>query len=184
MPNLLDLIRGRRSVLDDLPAEPQGVRPDYGLRGAQISPQKSPYEPTLAPGETRSREDLQSMLWAVIEAAGMEAVPGVGPRKLERRAPARVRKTSAPPAAETEPPKPKPEAWSNASDPLPHLPGQYVSASGNKMHEFQVRMLEEKNGFVVDKTDAGFKIIDPANGRSWKYNSITRAISDFGFGGD
>jgi hypothetical protein len=79
------------NLLSLLQSEPEGVRPGYGLQGAQISPQRSAYEPTLAPGETRSREDLLSMLAGVIEAAGMAVVPGVGPRKSEQRAPARVR---------------------------------------------------------------------------------------------
>jgi hypothetical protein len=90
MGNLLSLLR----------REPEGVRPDYGLTGAQISPQRSAYEPTLAPGETRSREDLLSMLAGVIEAAGMAVVPGVGPRKLEQQAPARVRPGAEKPFAE------------------------------------------------------------------------------------
>lgn len=73
-------------------AQTSGASPGFGLAGAQIRPmQQSPYEPTLAPGQTRSREDLRSMLGGVIEAAGMMAVPGVGPHKLEQRAPARIR---------------------------------------------------------------------------------------------
>ena len=66
----------------DVPTE--GVRPDYGLGTAQFRPmQKSQYEPTLESGETRSPQDLQSMLAGVIEAAGMAALPGIGP-KLSR----------------------------------------------------------------------------------------------------
>lgn len=67
--------------------QPSVVRPDYGLTGAMISAQRSPYEPTLAPGETRSRDELRSMLGGVIEAAGMAVVPGVGPRQIEMRPP-------------------------------------------------------------------------------------------------
>jgi len=68
-----------------------GVRPDYGLSTAQFQPmQKSQYEPTLESGETRSPEDLRSMLAGVIEAAGMAAVPGVGPHETGVRAPGRT----------------------------------------------------------------------------------------------
>ena len=70
----------------------QGVRPDYGLGTAQFRPmQKSQYEPTLESGETRSPQDLQSMLAGVIEAAGMAALPGVGPRQMKKRPPASTR---------------------------------------------------------------------------------------------
>lgn len=74
------------------PKRPVSVRPDYGLTGAQVlQTQKSPYERTLRPGETRSAEDLQGMLAEVIMAAGSNALPGAGPRGQARQAPARVR---------------------------------------------------------------------------------------------
>jgi hypothetical protein len=54
-----------------------GVRPDYGLSTATgISPQqRSPYQRTLDPGETRSAGEVQDMLADVILAAG--GVPGM-----------------------------------------------------------------------------------------------------------
>jgi hypothetical protein len=81
----------RRALEGDDPSRKEEVRPDFGLTGAQILPaEKSQYEPTLAPGEKRTPEDLQSMLAGVIEAAAMSAVPGVGPHTPETRAPGRV----------------------------------------------------------------------------------------------
>jgi len=66
----------------DVPTE--GVRPDYGLGTAQFRPmQKSQHERTLESGETRSPEDLQSMLAEVIMAAGAGASPVTGPRGME-----------------------------------------------------------------------------------------------------
>lgn len=63
------------------------VRPDFGLTGAQIGPQRSPYERTMASGETRSAQDLQSMLGEVILAAGSGALPAIGPRGQARQPP-------------------------------------------------------------------------------------------------
>ena len=66
----------------DVPTE--GVRPDYGLGTAQFRPmQKSQHERTLESGETRSPEDLQSMLAEVILAAGAKSSGLVGPRGKE-----------------------------------------------------------------------------------------------------
>jgi hypothetical protein len=84
-----------RGPLDYLPREPTGVRttPQGGLdlgsimQGAGIDHQRSQYEPTLRPGETRSREELQSMLWNVVQSAGMESLPGIGPHKLAQQNP-------------------------------------------------------------------------------------------------
>jgi hypothetical protein len=80
------------ALLQGQTQQPSTVRPDYGLTGAMISAQRSPYERTLAPGETRTAGDLQSMLGEVILAAGAGASPVTGPRGVElARTAARVR---------------------------------------------------------------------------------------------
>jgi hypothetical protein len=70
-----------------------GVRPDFGLAGAQIKPMaRSPYERTLRPGETRGKDELRDMLAEVIMAAGAGASPVTGPRGVQlARTAARVR---------------------------------------------------------------------------------------------
>ena len=106
MANLLDLLTGYRSPLDRLPAQPTGVRTSGGeanlaaiLAGAQLQQQqKSQYEPTLAPGERRTPEELQAMLANVIEAAGMAAVPGVGPHEMARQNPSARRRVAREPS--------------------------------------------------------------------------------------
>lgn len=86
MANLYDLLLGR-------PAQPvPQPRLGYGLAGASIRPmQKSPYERTLRPGETRNLSELQDMLGEVILAAGGGALPGVQGKGPTRQAPARIR---------------------------------------------------------------------------------------------
>ena len=83
------------SMLQPQNPQVQPVRPlEQMLAGAQIRPlQKSPYEPTLAPGEQRSQEDLRRMLGDVILAAGSMAVPGVVPMQ-EQLARARYNPTN------------------------------------------------------------------------------------------
>lgn len=82
------------SLLDLLPAEMQGVRPGYGLQGAQISPaRRHPGE--YLPGEA-TRADVANSLWAILEAAGMAAVPSVGPHGPEMRAPGARRRPREP----------------------------------------------------------------------------------------
>ena len=80
LQELMAMMQGQR-------AQPLPVRSDYGLTGASISPQRSPYERTLAPGDKRSSGDLQNMLAEVIMAAGSAAVPGVQGQSVARRAP-------------------------------------------------------------------------------------------------
>lgn len=71
LQDVLAMLQG--GPLSRLPRERQGVRPDFGLRGALIQSQaKSPYERTLAPGEKRSAKDLQAMLGEVILAGGAQ----------------------------------------------------------------------------------------------------------------
>lgn len=77
--NLKDLM----AMLQGQTVQPSTVRPDYGLTGAMISQQRSPYERTMAPGEQRSAGDLQDMLGEVILAAGAGASPVAGPRGME-----------------------------------------------------------------------------------------------------
>jgi hypothetical protein len=89
-------VEGGVNLLALANATPRGETPagadPYGLTGAQISPQRSQYEPTLAPGETRTADDLRSMLGEVILAAGAGASPVTGPRGVElARTAARVR---------------------------------------------------------------------------------------------
>lgn len=87
MASLLQLLIGN-GWGDNVQTE--GVRPDYGLTGAQIQPaQRSPYERTMAPGETRSAASLRDMLAEVILAAGSGAVPGVGGRGQQSSSAAR-----------------------------------------------------------------------------------------------
>lgn len=74
-------------------AQPVRTTPEGGLdlrailAGAQVDQQRSPYERTMRPGETRSVGDVQDMLAEVILAAGGAVVPGVGPRAAARRSP-------------------------------------------------------------------------------------------------
>jgi hypothetical protein len=50
------------------------------MQGAGIDHQRSQYERTMRPGETRSPEELRAMLGEVVLAAGSMAVPGMVPR--------------------------------------------------------------------------------------------------------
>jgi hypothetical protein len=97
--DLMAALGVRRGPLDMVPREPAArVSPDGQLdigaimAGAQVGQTaKSQYEPTLRPGEKRTPEELQAMLWNVVQSAGMESLPGIGPHKTSVRAPGRVR---------------------------------------------------------------------------------------------
>lgn len=83
-----------------------GVRPDYGLTGALIGSQaQSPHERTLAPGQTRTADDLQSMLAEVILAGGAGASPltGLTGRQLARARIGRARASQAVPTPSAKP---------------------------------------------------------------------------------
>jgi hypothetical protein len=97
--DLMAALGVRRGPLDMVPREPAArVSPDGQLdigaimAGARVGQTaKSQYEPTLRPGEKRTPEELQAMLWNVVQSAGMESLPGIGPHKLAKQAPGRVR---------------------------------------------------------------------------------------------
>ena len=75
--------------LDLLPREAQGVRPDFGMIGAGLGmARRHPGE--YLPGEA-SQTDTANALWNIVESAGMENLPGIGPKKTQQQAPARVR---------------------------------------------------------------------------------------------
>lgn len=67
----------------------EGVRPDYGLSTVTGIGQleKSPYERTMRPGETRTPENIREMLGEVILAAGAAALPGAVPQSVASRPP-------------------------------------------------------------------------------------------------
>jgi hypothetical protein len=93
--DLMAALGVRRGPLDMVPREPAArVSPDGQLdigaimAGAHVGQTaKSQYEPTLRPGEKRTPEELQAMLWNVVQSAGMESLPGIGPHKLPKQAP-------------------------------------------------------------------------------------------------
>ena len=79
MSDFLDKIRSLIGTGWAPDVETQGVRPDWGLTGAQIRPAaKSPYERTFGPGETANLQDLREVLGDIILAGGSGAVPGIG----------------------------------------------------------------------------------------------------------
>lgn len=65
------------------PTQPEPMPADPGM----IDRWRSPYEPTLGPGEIPTTPEIQDRLLAIIEAAGMASVPGVGPHPLETSVP-------------------------------------------------------------------------------------------------
>jgi hypothetical protein len=93
--DLMAALGVRRGPLDMVPREAgPRVAPDGQLdigaimAGAQVGQTaKSQYEPTLRPGEKRTPEELQAMLWNVVQSAGMESLPGIGPHKLPKQNP-------------------------------------------------------------------------------------------------
>lgn len=77
------------SPLDQLPREAQGVRPDFGLTGAGLGMERR-HPGEFLPGEA-TVEDVQGGLANIINSAGVENIPSIGPHKTEMRAPGRVR---------------------------------------------------------------------------------------------
>lgn len=73
------------SPLDLTSQEPEGVRPDYGLTGAGLERRRR-YPGEYFPGEA-TQADVAGALWNIVESAGVENLPGIGPKKLEQRAP-------------------------------------------------------------------------------------------------
>lgn len=77
------------SPLDLTSQEPEGVRPDYGLTGAGLERRRR-YPGEYFPGEA-TQADVAGALWNIVESAGVENLPGIGPHKTAKQAPGRVR---------------------------------------------------------------------------------------------
>lgn len=73
------------SPLDLTSQEPEGVRPDYGLTGAGLDRRRR-YPGEYFPGEA-TQADVAGALWNIVESAGVENLPGIGPKKTEMQRP-------------------------------------------------------------------------------------------------
>jgi hypothetical protein len=164
--DLMAALGVRRGPLDMVPREPAArVSPDGQLdigaimAGAQVGQTaKSEYEPTLRPGEKRTPEELQAMLWNVVQSAGMESLPGIGPHRAPVMAPGA-----------------RPKSTPKSIDPAA-LPANVLESMARTLRSkgFDVRGAEDARGLMQSRIVQDGKIRHP----EWRaaYDAATAGL--------